>query len=74
MIRTWLDAHPDLARLANVDHATEARLTVGLSIAMGDEVLHHVREVNREFPTDLDAFQTARRRMAAISVPSGTPE
>ncbi|GAB3124726.1 TetR/AcrR family transcriptional regulator [Glaciibacter psychrotolerans] len=70
VIREWLDAHPELARLDDADHATEARLTVGLSIAMGDEVIRHAHEVDGEFPTDLEALHTARRRMAAISMPA----
>lgn len=70
VIREWLDAHPDLARLDDADHATEARLTVGLSIAMGDEVIRHAREVDGEFPVDLEAFHSVRRRMAAISIPA----
>ncbi|GAA3875739.1 hypothetical protein GCM10022381_18040 [Leifsonia kafniensis] len=67
VIAAWLDTHPEHARLADADHATEARLTVGLSIALGDEALRHVREVDGEFPVDASVFQAARRRMAAIS-------
>ena len=70
VIQTWLDRHPADARLPGADHSTEARLTVGLSIALGDEVLRHVREVDGEFPVDLAALQEARRRIAAISVPA----
>lgn len=72
VIADWLDAHPEYARLADTDtdHATEARLTVGLSIALGDEVIRHVREVDGEVPIDLETFHTARRRMAAISMPA----
>lgn len=70
VIAAWLDANPEHARLVDADHATEARLTVGLSIALGDEVLRHVREIDGEFPVDLEAFHSARRRMAAISLPT----
>ena len=74
VIREWLDLHPEFARLNDADHATEARLTVGLSIAMGDEVIRHARERDGEFPADLEAFHTARRRMAAISLPTPQPQ
>ncbi|MFT2817032.1 TetR family transcriptional regulator [Leifsonia sp. A12D58] len=70
VIAAWLDEHPEFARLADTDHATEARLTVGLSIALGDEVARHAHEVDGEFPIDLETFHTARRRMAAISTPT----
>lgn len=69
VIAAWLNAHPECARLTDADHATEARLTVTLSIALGDEVLRHVREVDGEFPIDYAVFHEARRRMAAISQP-----
>lgn len=70
VIAEWLDAHPAHARLADADHATEARLTVGLAIALGDEVQRHVREVDGEYPIDVEVFRSARRRIAAISMPA----
>ncbi len=66
VVEAWLDAHPEHARLGADDHATEARLTVGLSIALGDEVLHGVRERDGEVPIDAATLRTARTRMAAI--------
>lgn len=71
VIQTWLDRHPEDSRLPGADHSTEARLTVGLSIALGDEVLRHVREIDGEFPVDLAALQEARRRITAIGAPAG---
>lgn len=71
VMAAWLDANPENARLSDTDHASEARLTVGLSIALGDEVLRHVREIDGEFPVDLETFHSARRRMATISTPTG---
>lgn len=70
VIAAWLDSHPENARLTDADHDTEARLTVGLSIALGDEVMRHAREIDGEVPIDLETFRTARRRMTAISMPA----
>lgn len=71
VIAAWLDAHPEHARLAGADHETEARLTVSLSITLGDEALRHLREVDGEFPIDLQAYYTARRDLAAIGMSAG---
>ncbi|GHD42057.1 TetR family transcriptional regulator [Mycetocola manganoxydans] len=70
VIKTWLDAHPELARLPDAEHETEARLTVALSIALGDEVQRHAREVDGEVYFDPETFRSAHRRIAAISVPA----
>jgi AcrR family transcriptional regulator len=70
VIESWLDRHPESARLSGAEHATEARLTVGLSIALGDEVLRHAREFEAEMPVELTALQAAQRRMAAIIAPA----
>lgn len=70
VIESWLDRHPENARLSGAGHSTEARLAVGLSIALGDEVLRHVREVDGELPVELDELQAAQRRMAAIIAPT----
>lgn len=67
VIAAWLDAHPEHARLSDADHTTEARLTVSFSIALGDEVQRDAREIDGEVVIDVEAFRTARRRMAAIS-------
>lgn len=66
VIAAWLEAHPEHARLSDADHAAEARLTVSFSIALGDEVQREAREVDGEVVIDVEAFRTARRRMAAI--------
>jgi len=71
VIRAWLDEHPDHARLADADHATEARLVVGQSIALGDEVQRHAREVDGRVVIAPDVFPTARRRMATIAAVLG---
>ena len=70
VIATWLDAHPEHARLADADHLTEARLTVAFSIMLGDEVQRFAREVDGVVHIDPETFRTARRRMAAISAPT----
>lgn len=67
VIEAWLDAHPEDAKLDDTDHATEARLTVGLSIALGDEVQRHAREVDGEVTIDAELFPAARRRMAGVA-------
>lgn len=66
VLETWLDAHPEHARLGAGDHATEARLTVGLSIALGDEVLRGARERDGEVRIDEAALRAVRARMSAI--------
>lgn len=66
VIEAWLDGHPGQARLSHGGHAVEARQTVGLSIALGDEVLQDVREVDGEVSVDLATLRAARARMSAI--------
>jgi len=71
VIADWLREHPESARLPNADAQTEARMTVGFSIALGDEVMRLVRDTGGEFPFDVAHFRTVRERMARISLPSG---
>ncbi|MGM7668464.1 TetR/AcrR family transcriptional regulator [Microbacterium sp. A93] len=70
VLAAWLDAHPEYARLDDTNHVAEARVTVGLAIALGDEVQRHAREVDGEFPIDLERIQVVRAQMAAISIPA----
>lgn len=67
VIEAWLDAHPDQSRLDEEDHAVEARLIVGLAIALGDEVQRHARIVDSEVTIDPETFRLTRQRMAAIT-------
>ena len=67
VIATWLETHPDHARLPQADRETEARLIVALSIALGDEVQRFAREVDGEVSPAPDAFRIARERIAAIA-------
>ncbi|MGP6172321.1 TetR/AcrR family transcriptional regulator [Microbacterium sp. A196] len=64
VITAWLDAHPSDARLTASDHIAEARLTVGLAIALGDEVQRHGGE---EFPIDPKLFKKIRMQLAEVS-------
>lgn len=70
VIENWLDAHPASARLADADHATEARMIVNFSITLGDEVMRLVSEDGGDFPFDPAVFRTVRERMRALSVPA----
>lgn len=67
VIEAWLDEHPDHARLSDADHATEARLVVGQSIALGDEVQRHAREVDGHVVIAPDVLPAARRRMSTVA-------
>ncbi len=67
VVAAWLEGHPDHARLPQADRHTEARLTVALSIALGDEVQRFAREVDGEVTLPPDAFRVARQRIAAIA-------
>lgn len=67
VIEAWLDTHPGDARLTDTDHATEARLVVGLAIALGDEVQRHAREVDGEVVVDPQTFRVARGQIALIA-------
>lgn len=67
VVERWLDDHPERARLPGPDHGAEARLAVGLSIALGDEALPRLTEVDGDHPLDLAVFREARARMAAVA-------
>lgn len=71
VIADWLREHPESARLADADPETEARMTVGFSIALGDEVMRLVGDEGGELPFDVAHFRTVRERMARISLPDG---
>ena len=66
VIESWLDEHPRDARLRDDDPAGEARLTVGLSIALGDELLRRAHRVDGEIVIELADMRAARARMSAI--------
>lgn len=70
VIVDWLNEHPTNERLPGVPHETEARLTVGLSILMGDEVQRHVKVVDGELVIDPELFRAARRQLNAIVTPT----
>lgn len=70
VMSAWLDAHPEHSRLPVSERETEARLTVALSIALGDEVQRYAREADGVVTLDPDAFRDARRRIAAIAMPA----
>lgn len=69
VIAAWLDEHPQDRRLPGEDAIDEARVTVGLSIVLGDEVLRQVRGLGEDVPVDMEVFHAARRRMGAIAPP-----
>lgn len=71
VITSWLDGHPDRARVPGVDHVTEARLVVGLAVALGDEVQRHAREVGDRVVVPEEAYVLARRQMAAVGTLTG---
>ncbi len=66
VIEQWLDDHPEHARSDDDDHRIEARLTVGLSIVLGDEAARHLVEIDGDLQINLDQMRSARRRMAGI--------
>ncbi|MGF3054205.1 TetR/AcrR family transcriptional regulator [Microbacterium sp. YY-03] len=66
VIEEWLDTHPELASLAFEDHATEARLIVGLSVVIGDEVLRHARGAKGEVKINPDQFRTVVAKLSQV--------
>lgn len=70
VLAAWLDAHPADARLTGTPHETEARLAVGLSIALGDEAQRHVREIDGELGIELETFRDIRSKLTALVTPS----
>lgn len=66
VIEGWLETHPEHARLTGGDRAAEARLAVGLSIALGDEVLRGVPEIAGDVSVDAATLRIVRARMAEI--------
>ncbi|WP_402843964.1 TetR/AcrR family transcriptional regulator [Microbacterium sp. GXS0129] len=70
VLESWLHANPEHARVPSVDAAEEARLTVELSIALGDEVQRYARETDGEYVIEPAIFRRIRERMAAIVRPA----
>lgn len=66
VLASWLDRHPDRARLPERDHLLEARLAVGLSIVLGDEATRHMHEVDGDLQIDLAQMRAARRALATV--------
>lgn len=62
----WLDEHPELASLPNRDHAAEARLIVGLSVILGDEVMRDVRIAKGEIKIRPEQFRAVLERLAYV--------
>ena len=69
VIAQWLDAHREFARLPDAGSETEARLTVGMSITLGDETIRQLREVDGELQIDVASYRAVRDRLAAITAP-----
>ncbi len=66
VIAEWLDSHPEAARLKGGDTTTEARLIVALSIAVGDEGIRELQEVDGRLVIDPESYRRARRRLTTI--------
>lgn len=67
VIREWLEAHPEHAKLPHLSAETEARMSVSLSILLGDEIQRHATEVDGEFVVSPDAHQEVQANIAALS-------
>lgn len=71
VIREWLEAHPEHARLPHLPAETEARLSVHLSILLGEELQRHAIEVDGEYVIAPDAHREVQEQLAAlIAVPA----
>lgn len=66
LLTAWLDEHPELARLGPDAHEQEARLAVGASIILGEEVLRRWRGSGEDFALNIGGFAQARAQLAAI--------
>lgn len=71
VVERWLEQHPEHARLPATDRGVEARFAVALSIALGDEALQHLPEVDGDHPVDLAVLRAARTRLAAVGAVAG---
>ena len=67
VLRDWLDEHPELASLEPADHATEARLLVGLSVILGDEVMRDARESKGEIKIDPAKLSAILDKLAIVA-------
>ncbi|MFV0287690.1 MAG: TetR family transcriptional regulator [Demequina sp.] len=73
VLEQWRERHPAATRLPADDPATEARIAVGLSVALGDEAMRSAREVDGELQLDVAVFEAVRSRMAAVAAMTATP-
>lgn len=60
MLDTWLTEHPDYAHLDPSQRGREIRLTIGMAIIVGEEVLHDWKASKKGLPFDLDKYIAAR--------------
>lgn len=67
VIQEWLEAHPEHARLPHLPTETEARMSVSLSILLGDEIQRFTSEVDGEFITEPGAHKEVQSQIAALS-------
>ncbi len=66
LLTEWLDAHPENSRLAPGAHEREARLAVGASIVLGEEVMRQWRGTSGDFAPNVEAFAAARAELVTV--------
>lgn len=66
VIAEWLDTHRECARLTQSESAVEARMVVAMAIAVGDEAMREMTDVDGRVVLDLEAYRLARRRLAMV--------
>jgi len=66
LLTSWLDEHPELARLGPDAHEREARLAVGIAIVVGEEAMRRWRGSGADFALNTAGFAQARAELSAI--------
>ena len=66
VLTQWLIDHPEHARLAEADRDREVRLSIGISIIVGEEAMHGWQHGTIEHPFDLPAYLAARDDLRQI--------